>query len=94
MHDSIVKAGLPADCVTHGLRKAAGRRLAEAGCSAKQIMSVLGHKTLAEAGRYTKDAEQRRLAADAFAILEEKENKKSQPSTKQNPNPVDCLGRK
>ena len=44
-------AGLPIDCQPHGLRKAAGRRLAEAGCTAHEIMSVLGHKTLSEAER-------------------------------------------
>jgi integrase len=47
MRDAITAAGLPLDCQPHGLRKAAGRRLAEAGCSANEIMSVLGHQTLA-----------------------------------------------
>lgn len=51
----------------HGLRKAAGRRLAEAGCTAKQIMAVLGHSSLAEAERYTKSASQVLLADDAIA---------------------------
>ena len=32
----------------HGLRKAACRRLAEAGCTAPQIMAVSGHSTLAQ----------------------------------------------
>ena len=32
-------AGLPKRCKPHGLRKAACRRLAEAGCSANEIMS-------------------------------------------------------
>ena len=54
MRDAIRAAGLPLDCQPHGLRKAAGRRLAEAGCTTKQIMAVLGHKSLAEAERYTK----------------------------------------
>ena len=49
MRDAIRAAGLPLDCQPHGLRKAAGRRLAEAGCSAREIMAVLGHKTLSEA---------------------------------------------
>src|SRR5262249_23156409 len=49
MRDAIVDAGLPLDCQPHGLRKATGRRLAEAGATAKMIMSVLGHTTLAEA---------------------------------------------
>lgn len=53
----------------HGLRKAAGRRLAEAGCTAKQIMAVLGHTTLAEAERYTKDTDQGMLADAAIGRL-------------------------
>jgi integrase len=39
-------AGLPHNCSAHGLRKAACRRLAEAGCSANVIASISGHKTL------------------------------------------------
>jgi integrase len=62
------RAGLPLDCQPHGLRKAAGRRLAEVGCTAHEIMSVLGHQTLAEAGRYTREPGQ--LAAEAFNKLE------------------------
>lgn len=54
----------------HGLRKAAGRRLAEAGCSDKQIAAVLGHTSPATAAVYTRDADQVRLADDAFAKLE------------------------
>lgn len=53
----------------HGLRKAAGRRLAEAGCTEKEIAAVLGHATLAEVARYTKDAAQSRLADQAVAKL-------------------------
>src|SRR6478736_6069790 len=71
MRDAIRAAGLPLDCQPHGLRKAAGRRLAEAGCTTKQIMAVLGHKSLAEAERYTKEADQIRLATDAMSQLEE-----------------------
>lgn len=70
MRDAIIKAGLPLECRPHGLRKAAGRRLAEAGCTSKQIMSVLGHKTLAEAERYTRDANQLHLADAGIALLE------------------------
>jgi integrase len=66
MSAAIRKAGLPEECVPHGLRKAAGRRLAEAGCTAHEIMSVLGLKTLAEAGRYTRAAEQERLNSAAM----------------------------
>jgi integrase len=42
------EAGLPKRCTPHGLRKAALTRLAHAKCSTHQIMSVSGHKTLAE----------------------------------------------
>ena len=67
---AIKGAGLPLDCQPHGLRKAAGRRLAEAGCSSRELMAVLGHKTLSEAERYTRDADQARLASAAVARLE------------------------
>ncbi len=80
---AITAAGLPLTCQPHGLRKAAGRRLAEAGCSAREIMSVLGHKTLAEAERYTRDADQAHLATSAFARLEgNKENITAQTEPK------------
>jgi integrase len=68
--NAITKAGLPLDCQPHGLRKAAGRRLAEAGCTAHEIMAVLGHKTLTEAERYTRQADQMRLATTAIAKLQ------------------------
>jgi integrase len=70
MRFAITDAGLPLDCQPHGLRKAAGRRLAEAGCTAHQIMAVLGHKTLTEAERYTREADQGQLAIEAVAKLQ------------------------
>ena len=60
-------AGLPKRCKPHGLRKAACRRLAEAGCSANEIMSISGHTTMKEIVRYTVAADQARLARNAFA---------------------------
>ena len=60
-------AGLPRRCKPHGLRKAACRRLAEAGCSANEIMSISGHATMKELVRYTAAADQARLARNAFA---------------------------
>jgi len=60
VRDAITAAGLPLECQPHGLRKAAGRRLAEARCTAHEIMAVLGHKTLTEAERYTREADQAR----------------------------------
>jgi len=60
-------AGLPRRCKPHGLRKAACRRLAEAGCSANEIMAISGHATMKELVRYTKAADQARLARNAMA---------------------------
>lgn len=44
--DWLRKAGLPESLSLHGLRKAAARRLAEAGCTVHEIQAVTGHKTL------------------------------------------------
>jgi integrase len=63
------EAGLPKGCAAHGLRKAASRRLAEAGCTAHQIMSITGHKTLKEVTRYTAAVDRRGLAIAAIAKL-------------------------
>ena len=68
-----VKAtGLPTECTPHGLRKAAGRRLAEAGASTHEIMAVLGHTTLKEAELYTAAANRRSLGASAMRRLQAK----------------------
>src|SRR5262249_15801833 len=60
-------AGLPALCMPHGLRKAACRRLAEAGCSANEIAAISGHASLREVERYTKAANQLQMARKAMA---------------------------
>lgn len=61
-------ADLP-ECSAHGLRKACARRLAEAGATAHEIMSVTGHKTLAEVQHYTEAALREGLADSAVAKL-------------------------
>jgi integrase len=53
-------------CSAHGLRKAAARRLAEAGCTEHEIAAITGHASLREVQRYTKAADQKRLAAAAM----------------------------
>src|SRR3954447_1969267 len=63
------EANLPKQCSAHGLRKAACRRLAEAGCSANVIASISGHRTLSEVARYTKAADQQRMARDGMAAI-------------------------
>ena len=64
--DRCDEAGL-SHCSAHGLRKAAARRLAEAGCTANEIAAVTGHASLREIARYTKAADQKRLATAAMA---------------------------
>jgi integrase len=62
------EAGLP-NCSAHGLRKAAARRFAEAGCSNQQIKSWTGHVTDSEVARYTAAADQAMLSDAAAELL-------------------------
>ena len=64
--DRIADAGLPDRCVTHRLRKAAARRLAEAGCTALQIAKHHGP----QGGRALHQSRQPEgLASDAISKL-------------------------
>lgn len=63
------KAGVRRRLSPHGLRSACARRLAEAGASAHQIAAMTGHRTLREVERYTRAAEQARMARDAMALI-------------------------
>jgi integrase len=67
--ECVEDAELPKGCAPHGLRKAAARRLAEAGCTAHEIMSFTGHTTLKEVQRYTAAADRRQLADSAAAKI-------------------------
>ena len=53
-------------CSAHGLRKAAARRLAEAGCTEHETASITGHASLREIARYTKAVDQKRLTVRAM----------------------------
>ncbi|MFN3647782.1 MAG: tyrosine-type recombinase/integrase [Gemmobacter sp.] len=68
--DADGKRLLPDGLSPHGLRKASCRRLAEAGCSAHEIMAISGHETLAEVSRNTVAANRIHLAERAVAALE------------------------
>jgi len=57
----------------HGLRKAACRRLAEAGCSANEIAALSGHKSLNEVARYTRAVDQARMVRNAVARMAKRE---------------------
>jgi len=62
-------AGLASHCTAHGLRKSAARRLAEAGCTEHEIGAITGHASLHEVQRYTRGADQRRLAISAISKI-------------------------
>jgi integrase len=64
--DRCNEAGLP-QCSSHGLRKLAATRLAEAGCSDREIMAITGHKSVSQVTGYVRAAEQSRLAEQAMA---------------------------
>lgn len=66
IRESAAKAGLPANSSPHGLRKAACRRLADAGCDALQIQSITGHRNLQEVMVYIRDRDQTARASDAM----------------------------
>ncbi len=74
MRAAIKEAGLPGRCVSHGLRKANARLLAESDSTEKQIAAVSGHKTLREIERYTKAASQKKMAR---AAMDKMPNRKS-----------------
>lgn len=82
------EAGLP-QCSSHGLRKAAARRLAEAGNSANLIAAVTGHQSLKEVERYTREADQERMADAAIDTMPDRSDRK-----KENVQPKEKVGQK
>ncbi len=80
--DRCNEAGLP-HCASHGLRKAAARRLAEAGNSINHIAAVTGHLSLKEVERYTRAADQEKMAdaaVDTMPIRSDQKPRQSQQS--------------
>lgn len=71
--EEVKRLALPSGCTFHGLRKTAGKYLAEAGCSAHEIQAVLGC-SLENAEYYCREASRRTLAASAVAKLERRKN--------------------
>jgi site-specific recombinase XerD len=63
------EAGLPRGTSAYRLRKAACRRLAEAGCSVNVIAAVSGHVRLREVQRYTAAADQFGMARSAIEAV-------------------------
>jgi integrase len=57
----------------HGLRKAAGTRLAAIGCTTHEIAAILGHASLAMVELYTRAANRKELSRTAMLKLVESE---------------------
>lgn len=64
----------------HGLRKTRATMLAAKGRSMHQIAAVTGHKSIAEVQRYTRDADRKRLAAEAMRDEVEQTNSEQEVS--------------
>jgi integrase len=69
--DRCVEAGVPGRA--HGLRKAGATIAANNGATSRQLMAIFGWDTLKEAERYTRGADQLRLAEAAMHMLETSE---------------------
>lgn len=73
LHDVFAAATAKAEltgCTLHGLRKAAARKLAEAGATPHEIMAITGHQTLGMVQHYTRGANQKKLAIEAIRLWE------------------------
>jgi integrase len=69
MQDWTMRAGIPPGYTLHGLRKTLGKMLAESGATTREIMSILGHDSIAHAELYTREAEQKLLASAGMQKL-------------------------
>ena len=73
--DRCDEAGL-SQCSAHGLCKLMATRLAEAGCSTEHIKAITGHRSMSEVARYTRAADQQRLAWQAMSMLRAEQEQK------------------
>jgi integrase len=74
--DRCVEAGVPGRA--HGLRKAGATIAANNGATSRQLMAIFGWETLKEAERYTRSADQLRLAESAMHLLENPEQNRTE----------------
>lgn len=66
MARAIGEAGLPDDCVLHGLRKCAAVALIDAGCTPHQAAAITGHQTMRMLEHYAKRRDQAKLGKAAM----------------------------
>jgi len=62
-------AGIGPGATIHGLRKTAGKLMAEGGATTRELMDALGHDSIQHAELYSREAEQARMAKSAFRKL-------------------------
>lgn len=79
------EAGIPPGYTMHGLRKALGVKLAEADASTRQIMDTLGHRSIAYAELYSREASQIRLAVQAMEKVSKLESARSPTPPRRKP---------
>jgi integrase len=70
MADWTRSAGLEPGCTLHGLRKTLGKALAEGGATTRQLMDVLGHKSMQHAELYSREAEQGKMARAGLKLID------------------------
>jgi integrase len=81
--DRCVEAGVPGRA--HGLRKTGATIAANNGATSRQLMAIFGWDTLKEAERYTRGADQRRLAEAAMHMLETAEQRSTESCPTEGP---------
>ena len=69
------KAGLPKQCIPHELRKAAAKRLAEAGVGEFMLMSLMGWENPNQARVYIESANRAKMAQKGMEMLSTEQNK-------------------
>jgi integrase len=74
--DRCVEAGVPGRA--HGLRKAGATIAANNGATAHQLMAIFGWETLKMAEKYTRAADQKRLAEAAMHMLDMREQTRTE----------------
>jgi integrase len=73
------------DYSIHGLRKNAAKALAEAGCSEREIMAVIGHRSPAMVSLCTKRAEKKRRTRSAIEKWENDDGRRWTTTESGNP---------
>jgi integrase len=71
LFNAAAKAAGMNDRTAHGVRKAAARRFAEVGATVNELMAIFGWTDPEMALKYTREADKKRLAAQAIARLQE-----------------------